>query len=54
MIQQIDRYGLLRQRFDAKREKLAGPDTEERLHDRLEAYAEPVSFANMILLARSP
>ena len=29
-IQQIDRYRLFRQRFDAKREKLAGPDAEER------------------------
>lgn len=45
---------LLRQRFDAKREKLAGPDAEGRFHDRLEAFAEPASFTNVILLARSP
>jgi hypothetical protein len=40
--------------MDAKREKLAGPDAEECFHDRLEAFAEPVSFANVILLARLP
>jgi len=50
-IQQIDRYGLLRQQLAAKREQLTSEAARERFHHRLAAFAEPVSFANVILLA---
>jgi hypothetical protein len=50
-IAQIDRYGLLRRQLAAKREQLASEGARERFHDRLEAFAEPVSFANVLLLA---
>jgi len=50
-IDQIDRYGLLHHQFEAKREQLATETARERFHNRLEAFAEPVSFANVILLA---
>ena len=50
-IEQVDRYGLLRQQFAAKRARLTGEEARERFHDRLEAFAEPVSFANVLLLA---
>ena len=35
----------------AKREQLASEAARERFHDRLEAFAQPVSFTNVILLA---
>jgi hypothetical protein len=47
----VDRYGLLRQLVAAKREQLASEAARERFHDRLEAFAEPVSFTNVVLLA---
>ncbi len=50
-IAQIDRYGLLQRQLAAKRSQLATESARERFHDRLEAFAEPVSFANVILLA---
>jgi len=50
-IVRIDRYGLLRRQLAAKQEHLTTESARERFHDRLEAFAEPVSFANVILLA---
>lgn len=50
-IEQVDRYGLLRQQFAAKKERLASDASRERFHDRLAAFAQPASFANVILLA---
>jgi hypothetical protein len=50
-IAQIDRYGVLRRQLAAKRERLTTELARERFHDRLEAFAEPVSFANVIMLA---
>jgi Protein of unknown function (DUF3667) len=50
-IAQIDRYGLLRQQLAAKKDRLTTELARERFHDRLEAFAEPISFANVILLA---
>jgi hypothetical protein len=50
-IAQIDRYGLLRQQFAAKQEQLKSDAARERFHDRLAAFAQPVSFANVVLLA---
>jgi hypothetical protein len=50
-IMQVDPYGLLRQQVAAKREQLASEAARERFHDRLAAFAEPVSFTNVILLA---
>ena len=50
-IEQVDRYGLLRQLVAAKREQLASEATREHFHDRLAAFAQPVSFTNVVLLA---
>ena len=50
-IEQVDPYGLLRRQVAAKREQLASEAARERFHDRLEAFAEPVSFTNVVLLA---
>src|SRR5205814_1305505 len=50
-IEQVDRYGLLRQQVAAKREQLASEAARERFHDRLAAFAQPVSFTNVVLLA---
>ena len=50
-IAQIDPYGLLRRQLAAKRERLASEGVREHFHNRLEAFAEPVSFANVLLLA---
>jgi Protein of unknown function (DUF3667) len=50
-IAQIDRYGLLRTRFAAKSERLTSDAARARFHDRLAAFAQPVSFANVLLLA---
>jgi len=50
-IEQIDRYGLLRKQVAQKHAQLASDAARERFHDRLEAFAEPVSFTNVVLLA---
>ena len=50
-IEQIDRYGLLRQQVAAKREQLTSDSARERFHARLAAFAQPVSFTNVLLLA---
>ena len=50
-IEQVDRYGLLRQQLEAKKAALASDAARERFHDRLAAFAQPVSFANVVLLA---
>jgi hypothetical protein len=50
-IQEIDRYGLLRPQLAAKRDRLVTPAARERFHDRLAAFAQPVSFTNVVLLA---
>jgi hypothetical protein len=50
-IEQVDRYGLLRQQVAAKREQLASEAARERFHERLAAFAQPVSFTNVVLLA---
>ena len=50
-IEQVDRYGLLRQQLAAKKERLTSDAARERFHDRLAAFAQPVSFANVVLLA---
>ena len=50
-IEQIDRYGLLQPQFAAKKERLTSDAARERFHDRLAAFAQPVSFANVLLLA---
>ena len=47
----IDSYGLLRQQLAAKKTALASDAARERFHDRLAAFAQPVSFANVVLLA---
>jgi hypothetical protein len=52
-IQQVDPYGLLRQQVAAKREQLASEAARERFHARLAAFAQPVSFTNVVLLAAS-
>ena len=54
-IEQIDRYGVLRSQLAAKKERLTSDATSDtaraRFHDRLAAFAQPVSFANVLLLA---
>jgi hypothetical protein len=50
-IELVDPYGLLRRQVAAKREQLASEAARERFHDRLEAFAEPLSFTNVVLLA---
>jgi hypothetical protein len=50
-IEQIDRYGLLRKQVAAKRAQLESEAARERFHDRLAAFAQPVSFTNVVLLA---
>jgi hypothetical protein len=50
-VEQIDRYGLLRRQLAAKQTALASDAARERFHDRLAAFAQPVSFANVVLLA---
>src|SRR5262249_13954190 len=50
-VEEIDKYGLLRRQFAAKQQQVAGNDARERFHDRLAAFAQPVSFANVFLLA---
>ena len=50
-IDNVDHYGLLRQQLAAKKTALASDAARERFHDRLAAFAQPVSFANVVLLA---
>jgi hypothetical protein len=50
-LEEIDRYGLLRQQVAAKREQLAREAARERFHDLLAAFTQPVSFTNVVLLA---
>jgi len=50
-IASIDPYRLLRQQFAAKKEQLASAAARQRFHDRLAAFAQPVSFTNVVLLA---
>jgi hypothetical protein len=50
-IEQVDRYGLLRPQFAAKKERLTSEAACARFHDRLAAFAQPISFANVLLLA---
>ena len=50
-IELVDRYGLLRPQFAAKKERLTSDAARARFHDRLAAFAQPVSFANVLLLA---
>ena len=50
-IQQVDPYGLLRQQVAAKRQQLTSEAARERFHDRLAAFAQPLSFTNVVLLA---
>lgn len=50
-IEQVDRYGLLRSQFAAKKDRLTSDAARARFHDRLAAFAQPVSFANVLLLA---
>ena len=50
-IEQIDPYGLLRQQVAAKREQLASDAAREHFHQRLAAFAQPLSFTNVVLLA---
>jgi hypothetical protein len=52
-IEQVDRYGLLRQQLAAKKAALESDAARERFHDRLAGFAEPVSFANVVLLAEA-
>jgi hypothetical protein len=50
-IEQIDRYGLLRRQVAAKQNQLGNAAAREQFHRRLAAFAEPLSFANVVLLA---
>jgi hypothetical protein len=50
-IEQVDRYGLLQPQFTAKQARLTSDVSRERFHDRLAAFAQPVSFANVLMLA---
>ena len=51
VIQEVDRYGLLRRQMAAKPQELAGEDARDRFNDRLAAFVQPASFTNVILLA---
>ena len=48
---EIDRYGILRGQMAAKAAKLQTDEARERFHDRMAAFAQPASFANVFLLA---
>jgi hypothetical protein len=50
-IDQIDRYGLLRPQLLAKKDRLTSDAARTAFHERLAAFAQPVSFANVLLLA---
>jgi len=47
----VDYYGLLRQQLAAKQERVASEAAAERFHSRLAAFAQPLSFTNVVLLA---
>ena len=48
---EVDNYRLLRQQMAAKQEQLETEEARERFHDRLDAFVQPASFANVVLLA---
>jgi hypothetical protein len=50
-VEQIDPYGLLRRQVQAKRQRLTTDAARNRFHDRLAAFAQPVSFTNVVMLA---
>ena len=50
-VAQIDRYGLLREQLAAKRQRVESDAARARFHDRLAAFAQPLSFTNVVLLA---
>jgi hypothetical protein len=50
-VAQVDRYGLLRQPLAAKRQRVASDAAREQFHARLAAFAQPLSFTNVVLLA---
>jgi len=47
----VDHYGLLQRRLAAKKARLVSDAARSRFHDRLAAFAQPVSFTNVVLLA---
>jgi hypothetical protein len=51
LVANLDPYGLLRSRVAAKQAQLASDAARERFNDRLAAFAQPFSFANVLLLA---
>jgi Protein of unknown function (DUF3667) len=50
-IEQVDPYGLLRRQVQGKRQRLTTDAARERFHQRLAAFAQPVSFTNVVMLA---
>ena len=50
-MKEVDKYGLLRRQMAAKQGQLETEEARERFHDRLDAFVQPASFANVILLA---
>jgi hypothetical protein len=50
-IHEIDRYGFLRRQLAAKQTQLASEAAREQFHQRLTAFAQPLSFANVIFFA---
>jgi len=49
-VRRIDRLGILQERLEAKRQRV-GEISAEKFHRQLEKFAEPLSFANVLLLA---
>jgi hypothetical protein len=50
-VAQIDPYGLLRAQLAAKRQRVETEAAREQFHARLAAFAQPLSFTNVVLLA---
>ena len=52
-IERVDRFGILKSRLAAKEKSkdLGSEAVRERFHSRLERFAEPLSFTNVVLLA---
>ena len=52
-VKRIDRYGILKNLLLAKEQsgELSSPEVRQNFHSRLEKFAEPLSFANVGLLA---
>jgi uncharacterized protein DUF3667 len=52
-VERIDRYGMLERQLVAKRQSvdLTSDATRERFHAKLDKFSEPLSFANVILVA---